>query len=159
MNLAEAAGVVQQLRVLLVMRPWHQTVAGHELSQLVFCFALPSSADLGLPEWVETVAAVFAKLPEVWIVMRLWALALRSWCFVMGLASLVDVALHPTKSGIVHIGHQILEELIGAASGSQAQRLVLQLHQKQLGLFFPRWLSCAPPRRLSFAPPLQPVVV
>ena len=77
----------------------------------------------------------------------------------MGLASLADAALHPMMSGIVHIGRQISEQLIGAASGSQAQLLVLQLHQKQLGLFFLRWLSGAPLQRPSFVPPLQPVAV
>jgi hypothetical protein len=37
-NLAEAVGVAQQLKVLLVTRlPWHRTVAWHGLSQLVVC--------------------------------------------------------------------------------------------------------------------------
>jgi hypothetical protein len=72
MNLVQAVDVVQQLRVLLVMKPWHRTVAWHGLSQLVFCFALPSLVGLDLPARVETVAAAFGKLPEVLTVMRLY---------------------------------------------------------------------------------------
>ena len=156
-NPAEAVVVLQQLKGLLVMKLWRRRVAWRGLSQLVFCFVLLSLADLDLPEWVER---AFVRPLEVLIAMRLlWSLVLRSWCFVMGLASLVDAALRPRRSGIVRIGRQILEGLIGAASGSQAQLLVLQLHQKQLELFFLRWLACAPPRRPSFVPPLQPVVV
>lgn len=56
----------------------------------------------------------------------------------MGSASLADEALHPMMSGIVHTGRQISELPIGAASGSRAPLLVLQLHQKQLELFFLR---------------------
>lgn len=79
-----------------------------------------------------------AKLPVALIVTRQWRFpAARSLCFVMAWASLVDVALLPMMSGIAHTDHQTLE-LIEAVSGLQALLWVLQLHQKQLELFFPR---------------------
>jgi hypothetical protein len=41
-SLAEAVGVVRQLKVLLVTRLlWHRTVVWHGLSQLVVCLVPP----------------------------------------------------------------------------------------------------------------------
>ena len=117
------------------------------LSQLAFCF-VPRPALLDSPVQVE-VAAVLARQP--------WALIVRHLSSSPGLRMvvvfLVDVALRQMMPDIVRIDRQPFEAQVGAASGFQAQLLVLQLHQKQLVLFFLHWLFSALPRQPFSAPP------
>ena len=92
-----------------------------------------------------------------------WALIARHLSWSLGLrtvsAFLVGVALRQMMPDIVHIDRQPFETQVGAVSGFQARLLVLQLHQKQLVLFFLHWLSSALPLQPFSAPPPQRVVV